>query len=207
VKQSASWRCRACPSSAQIQGSTCLYQARLGAEDGVRQQIAALAQAHPRYGSRRNWAVIRRGRRITRKRVHRSWKQARLQVRPVKRHQVRRERPAVVAAAYPNHVWAYDFLGDRDAQGRVRRILTVMDEFTREGLAIDGAPTTSAERVIGVLGRLVALHGALVHIQGTFSSMTSGTGPGAGNRRVCGRSTRHMSRGILNALPPCLGMH
>ena len=71
----------------------------------------------------------------------------------------------MVATAYPHHVWAYDFLAGRDAQGRVRRILTVMDEFTREGLAIDGAPTTSAERVIGVLGRLVALHGALGYVR------------------------------------------
>ena len=66
----------------------------------------------------------------------------------------------MVAAAYPNHVWAYDFLEDRDAQGSVLPILTVMDEFTREGLAIDAATTTSALRVTAVLARLVARHGA-----------------------------------------------
>ncbi len=62
-----------------------------------------------------------------------------------------------MAAAYPNHVWAYDFLEDRDAQGTVLRMLTVLDEFTREGLAIEVATTTSAERVIVVLVRLVAV--------------------------------------------------
>jgi len=64
-----------------------------------------------------------------------------------------------LAAAYPNHVWAYDFVEDRDAHDNVLRILTVMDEFTREGLAIDVDLTTSAERVITVLSQLVAIHG------------------------------------------------
>ena len=144
----------------QLHRSTFHYQARPLTDDGVMEEIAALAQAHPRYGYRRIWAVIRRSRRINRKRVHRLWKQARLQVRRVKRRRVRPERPAQVAAAYPNHVGAYDFLEDPDAQGRILKILTVMDEFTREGLAVDVAATTSAERVISVLGQLVAQHGA-----------------------------------------------
>ncbi len=131
---------RAC-ALVQLHRSTFLYQARPVADDGVRQEVADLAQARPRYGYRRIWAVIRRSRRI-------------------KRCRTRPEHPAVVAAAYPNHVWAYDFLEDRDAQGTVLRVLTVMDEFTREGLATDVSTTTSAERVIVVLGRLVALHSA-----------------------------------------------
>jgi len=64
-----------------------------------------------------------------------------------------------LAAAYPRHVWAYDFVEDRDAHDNVLRILTVMDEFTREGLAIDVDLTTSAERVMTVLSQLVAIHG------------------------------------------------
>ncbi len=149
----------------QLHRSTFLYQARPLTDDGVREEIAELAQAHPRYGYRRIWAVIRRRRRINRKRIHRLWKQARLQVRRVKRRRLRPERPAGVVAAYPNHVWAYDFLEDRDAQGTVLRVLTVMDEFTREGLAIDVATTTSAARVIAVLAQLVALHGAPAYVR------------------------------------------
>ena len=149
----------------QLHRSTFVYQARPIADDGVLQEMGSLAHAHPRSGYRRIWAVIRRSRRINRKRVHRLWKQARLQVRRVSRRRKRPARPAVVAAAYPNHVWAYDFLEDRDAQGTVLRVLTVMDEFTREGLAIDAATTTSAERVIGVLARLVAVHGAPAYVR------------------------------------------
>ena len=57
-------------------------------------------------------------------------------------------------------MWAYDFVEDQDIHGNVLRILTVMNELTREGLAIDVDTTTSAERVIGVLTQLVAEHGA-----------------------------------------------
>ncbi len=149
---------RAC-ALVQLHRSTFLYQPRPVTDDGLLQEIEALAARHPRYGYRRIWAVIRRSRRINRKRVHRLWKQARLQVRRVKRRRVRPERPPVVAAAFPNHVWAYDFMEDQDAQGRALQILTVMDEFTREGLAVDVARTTSAERVISVLGPLVVQHG------------------------------------------------
>jgi putative transposase len=106
-------------------------------DDGLVQELADVAQAHPRYGYRRAWAVLRRTRQVNRKRVHRLWKRARLPVKRSKRRRPRRERAAPLSAAYPNHVWAYDCVEDRDLHGNVLYILTVMDEFTREGLAID----------------------------------------------------------------------
>jgi putative transposase len=144
----------------QIQRATFRYQARPVANDGVGEELRALAQAQPRYGYRRMWALLRRNRTINPKRVHRLWKHAGLQVKRPKTRRQRRERGAPLAAAYPSHVWAYDFVEDRDVHDNVLRILTVMDEFTREGLAIDVDTTTSAERVIGVLRQLVAEHGA-----------------------------------------------
>lgn len=117
----------------QLHRSTLHYRPRLATDDDVPATIAALSQKHPRYGYRRVWAVLRRTRKINRKRVHRLWKQARLQVKRPKRRRSRPDRPAALAAAFPNHIWAYDFLEDRDAQGTVLRLLTVMDEFTREG--------------------------------------------------------------------------
>ena len=144
----------------QLQRATFRYQARPLANDGVDDELRALAQAQPRYGYRRMWALLRRKRTINPKRVHRLWKRAGLQVKRPKTRRQRHERPAPLAAAYPSHVWAYDFVEDRDIHDNVLRILTVMDEFTREGLAIDVDTTTSAERVIGVLRQLVAEHGA-----------------------------------------------
>lgn len=149
----------------QLHRSTLHYQPRPVVIDDVPATIATLAQKHPRYGYRRVWAVLRRTRTVNRKRVHRLWKQAHLQVQRPRRRRSRPERLAALAAAFPNHIWAYDFLEDRDAQGTVLRILTVMDEFTREGLAIDVGTSTSAARGIGVLAQLVAVHGAPLYVR------------------------------------------
>ena len=81
------------------------------------------------------------------------------------RRRVRRSRPAHLAAAYPGHIWAYDFLEDALADGTKIHILTVMDEFTREGLATKVMRTTSAERVLEVLRRLIVQHGAPGHLR------------------------------------------
>jgi putative transposase len=144
----------------QRERATFRYQPRLVVNDGVAAELHALAQEQPRYGYRRMWALLRRKRVINSKRVHRLWKRAHLQVQRPKHQRQRRERPVPLAAAYPSHVWAYDFVEDRDSHDNVLRILTVIDEFTREGLAIDVELTTSAERVITVLTQLVARQGA-----------------------------------------------
>ena len=125
-----------------------------------------LASKHPRYGYRRIHALLRRKHPVSRKRIHRLWKQTRLQVR--KHLRKRRHWPAAeppVKATYPGHVWTYDFVEDRCQNGTLLRLLTVMDEFSREGLAIDVASSFAASRVITVLERLVAEHGAPAFIR------------------------------------------
>ena len=114
----------------QLQRATFRYQPRPVATDDLAAELRGLAQEQPRYGYRRMWALLRRKRTINRKRVHRLWKRAGLQVTRPKHRRQRRERPVPVAAAYPTHVWAYDFVEDRDIHGNVLRILTVIDEFT-----------------------------------------------------------------------------
>lgn len=144
----------------QLPRATLQYQARPRPDEAaLLADITVLAQDNPRYGYRRIWALLRRKRTINRKRVHRLWKLSRLQVKRRTRRRVRRERPTPLAATYPNHVWAYDFVEDRDVHGNPLRILTVMDEFTREGLAIAVDTTTSAEQVIGILAQLIVIHG------------------------------------------------
>jgi putative transposase len=105
-------------------------------------------------------ALLNQTEHVNHKRVRRLWRKHRLQVPRLVRKRLRRERPVRLQAAYPGHMWAYDFVEDALADGRKLYILTVMDEFTREGLALDVALSTSAERVIGVLTALVAQHGA-----------------------------------------------
>jgi putative transposase len=107
------------------------------------------------------WALLRRrGRRVNKKHVHRLWKQAKLQVRQV----TRKWGPARVAsvpvqALHPGHAWTYDFLHDHCLKGTPLKVLTVMDEFTREGLAIEVATSLPSQRVLTVLERLVVTHG------------------------------------------------
>ncbi len=148
-----------------IHRSTFHYAAHPPDNTALVDQIQSLATRHPRYGYRRIHALRTRTQRVNQKRVRRLWRLHRLQVRRIVRPRLRRPRPAQLAAAYPGHIWAYDFLEDARADGRRIYILTVMDEFTREGLAVDVALTTAAERVIGVLTSLVAQHGAPAYLR------------------------------------------
>lgn len=144
----------------ELHRSTYRYVAH-GPDDSVLlSEMQQLAQRYPRYGYRRIIALIRRHKKVNHKRVRRLWRKHGLQVQRLKRPRIRRVRPHHFQAAYVGHIWAYDFVEDALLDGRPLRILTVMDEFTREGLALDVALTTSAERVIGVLSGLFAQHGA-----------------------------------------------
>jgi putative transposase len=118
-----------------LQRSTFGYRTRPEGKAELAAQIDEWARRHPRYGYRRVWALLRRrGQRVHRKHVHRLWKQAKLQVRK----RARQRRPAhgaglPVQATHPGHVWTYDVLYDHCLKGTPLKVLTVMDEFTREG--------------------------------------------------------------------------
>jgi putative transposase len=155
---------RAC-ALVQLARSTFRYLAHPRDDTELLAQIRELVARHPRYGYRRISVLLRRTAQINEKRVRRLWRQQRLQVQRVRRRRGRRPRPARLVATYPGHIWAYDFVEDALADGIPLRILTVMDEFTREGLAVDVALTTSAERVIGVLSALIAHHGAPAYLR------------------------------------------
>lgn len=155
---------RAC-ALVQLPRSTFRYIAHPTDDTALLTQIQELAARHPRYGYRRISVLLNRTQRVNQKRIRRLWRRHRLQVRRLVRKRTRRVRPQRLQAAYPGHIWAYDFLEDALLDGTTMRILTVMDEFTREGLALDVARTTSAERVIGVLSALIAQHDAPAHLR------------------------------------------
>jgi putative transposase len=145
----------------QLQRSTFGYQARPERHAELTTQLRELARRHPRDGYRRVWARLRRrGQRMNKKQVHRLWKQARLQVRKVTR-QRRLARHAVipVQATHPGHVWTYDFLHDRCLKGTPLKVLTVMDEFTREGLALAVGTSLPSASVLAILQGLVVTYG------------------------------------------------
>ena len=143
--------------------STLGYQARLQQRDAPALAVMReLAGQYPRYGYRKiRIFLARRGHPMSAERTYRLWRQAGLQVprrRPRRRVATRRPRPQPPTAR--NHVWAYDFVFDTCADGRSLKCLTIVDEFTRECLAIDVAGSIRSGRVIDVLGQLVSLHGA-----------------------------------------------
>lgn len=150
----------------QIQRSTMHYQARPDRNAELRTTLQELAHQHQRYGYRRIYRLIRRrGQVVNRKRIQRLWQRAKLQVKRPRRKRRRSSRPPPQQAMHPNHVWTYDFVKDRCLDGRPLRILTVMDEFTREGLAIEVRSTFPARHVVVVLARLFKEHGAPAYLR------------------------------------------
>lgn len=139
------------------------YVSRLAQRDApVLKAMQELARQYPRYGYRRVQVFLgRQGFAMSADRAYRLWRQAGLQV---PRRKVRRRaasgRPRPTPASGANQVWAYDFVFDRCANGQQLKCLTVVDEWTRECLAIEVAATIRSSQVIDVLSRLVSVHGA-----------------------------------------------
>jgi putative transposase len=120
-----------------------------------------LSGMYPRFGSRRIRIFLQRdGINIGKERCSRLWAKAGLQV-PKKRRRKRigkAFRP--VAPTAINTVWSYDFVYDACANGQQLKCLTVVDEYTRECLAIDVSGAIRSSRVIDILSKLICERGA-----------------------------------------------
>lgn len=139
------------------------YEAKMPAKDGpVMTVMRDLSSQYPRYGYRRiHIFLARRGHLMSADRACRIWQLAGLQVpRKRPRRRVAGSRPRPVPAFEANHVWAYDFVFDACANGQQLKCLTIIDEHTRESLAIDVAGSIRSGRLIEVLTKLVSEHGA-----------------------------------------------
>ncbi len=147
----------------RVARSTVQYQPRLAQRDAAAVAVMhELAAQYPRYGYRRIQVFLeRRGHVMSADRAHRLWRLHGLQVpRKRPRRRVARSRPRPLPATRAGEVWAYDFVFDACANGQQLKCLTVVDEFTRECLAIDVAGGIRSGRVIEVLSRLVSIHGS-----------------------------------------------
>jgi putative transposase len=139
-------------------------------ETPLRRSIIALAAQYGRYGYRQVTGLLwQQGWQISRSRVERIWKQEGLKVPPKQPKRARlwladgscvRLRPL-----YKNHVWSWDFVMDRTADGRPLKILTLIDEFTKEALAIYVARRIRAHDVIDVLADVMIERGIPEHIR------------------------------------------
>ena len=153
---------RACVLFRTARSGLRLESKRAKADAPVVAKMRELAAQYPRYGYRTVQLLLaRKGVSMSMARAHRLWSSAGLQVprkRPRKRVATGRPRPTPPNS--PNHVWAIDFVFDTLADGRSLKCLTVVDEWTRECLAIDVGSGIRAARVIEVLSRLASLRGA-----------------------------------------------
>ena len=128
-------------------------------------EIKKLATRHKRYGYRMITAKLRQNNWVVNhKRVQRIWQKEGLQV-PYRRKFKKAKGSsvnscAVKKAEYPNHVWTYDFMSDQTENGGKLKLLTVLDEFTRESLAIEVDRSIRAKDVILVLEYLFMVRGA-----------------------------------------------
>ena len=139
-------------------------------EDPLTAAIVRLAGQYGRYGYRRVTALLRgEGWHVNHKRVERIWRREGLKV-PAK--QPKRGRLWLndgscirLRPSWPHHVWAYDFVQARTHDGKVFRMLTVIDEFTRESLAIAVARRLRSDDVLAYLADLFAERGPPDHIR------------------------------------------
>ena len=139
-------------------------------EAALTADITALAIQYGRYGYRRITAMLRhKGWRVNAKRVARIWRREGLKVpsKQPKRGRLWLNDGSCVRLRpeYPNHVWSYDFVEDRTHDGRKYRMLNIIDEFSRECLAIRINRQLKATDVIDALSDLFILRGIPTHIR------------------------------------------
>jgi putative transposase len=132
------------------------------------QEIKALSRKHPRYGYRRITALLRReGHEVNAKRVQRIRRKEGLQV-PRKQRKLRRLGLSTAQrqrATHANHVWSWDFVEDQTENGTRFRVLTLLDEYTRECLAVHGDWSIRAVDVITVVEAAFARYGVPEHLR------------------------------------------
>lgn len=146
-----------------ITRSSARYRAQPVAATELSDELRAIASQHPRFGYRRAHALLQRaGQSINHKRVARVWRITGLSLprrRPRRRYQAQPVR-SISHATRPNEVWTYDFVHDWCANGQRLKLLTVIDEFTRESLTIETRTSIKSRAVIEILERLTQERGA-----------------------------------------------
>jgi putative transposase len=157
---------RACRVVDQPRSSQRYLSTKADKDAALTQMIVAFSGQNPRYGYRRVWALLRReGWEVNKKRVHRLWREADLKVpagRRRKRQRLGSSENGVARrrAEYLGHLWSYDFAMDATEDGRRLKMMPVVDEYSRECLALEVERSITSEEVVKTLDRLFAERGA-----------------------------------------------
>jgi len=142
--------------------STLLYKSRKGKQEPLRRRLREIAATYVRYGYRRLTVLLNReGWKVNAKRVYRLYDEENLKVRSVERKKIaRRQRVPQGQAMRPNDCWSADFVSDKLADGRSIRILTVIDQFTRECVGLEADRSMNGPKVVAALMRAISERGA-----------------------------------------------
>ena len=133
------------------------YEATRDDRAALRMRIPEIAETRVRYGYYRIYILLRRqGWKVNHKRVYRLYQKEGLSLRRKRprRHASAAQRVARIEAGAANECWSMDFVSDALYDGRRLRALTVVDNYTRECLAIEVDQGIGGEKVAGVLGRI-----------------------------------------------------
>ncbi len=153
-------RQRACRLVA-LRRATLYYRSRKRDDSELRKRILELAEERKRFGQYRIYVMLRReGWKDNHKRVARVYREEGLQVRKRRRKKLAAAvRVPMAAPSQASQRWSMDFVMDALQHGRRIRILTIVDDFTRECLATEVDTSIGGVRVTQVLDQLVAFHG------------------------------------------------
>jgi putative transposase len=155
---------RACQITGQHRSTQRHLPSRAFDDGALRSRLRELSRERPRWGYRRAHATLRgEGWGINRKRVQRLWREEGLRV-PQRRRKRRRLGKSTIpadrlSAQRPDHVWALDYQFDQTADGKILKLLHIVDEFTREALVIECRRRIDADATVAVLDRLVTVRG------------------------------------------------
>jgi len=135
-------------------------------DERLRDQLVELAREKPRYGYRRLQVLMERdGERVNHKRLYRVYREAGLCLRRKKRKHCTRSGLPPSQATAANQEWALDFAHDVVAAGRTIRVLSVVDTYTRECLALEVDTGFASRRVTRVLDEIIARRGRPLSIR------------------------------------------
>ena len=152
----------------QLQRSTCQYRSVADEQAALRIRLRDLAQARVSYGYRRLHVLLQReGWEVNHKRVYRLYRLEGLGMRPRKprRHVTACRRIERLVVTEVNENWSMDFMSDQLYDGRRIRLLTLVDNFNRESLAIEVGEHIGSDRVVEVLNKLGELRDLPKRIQ------------------------------------------
>ncbi|HAM71926.1 MAG TPA: IS3 family transposase [Verrucomicrobiales bacterium] len=154
----------------QLARSTYRYRGRppTEQEEALHRRLQELSERHPRYGYRRIAALLRQEGWKAGKRLVQRWRRnAGLRVPPTRRKQVRRgvSTGLPTKATHRGHVWTWDFIADATVRGGALRMLTILDEYTRECHVLQADRALKSKDVLDWLGRAIQVHGAPEHLR------------------------------------------